>query len=364
MCCTSAEITMPFLDAFGWDTDWATALAEAGHGVSAECGRVTAQYRDRWVAQLESSSSAARITSAFFRGAMPVTGDWVVVEPGPSHSDPVSILDVLPRRSAVSRGAAGTGTTEQVLAANIDTAWIVQGLDAPLNLRRIERYLAVVWESGAVPEVILTKADLVADPESAGSHVESVALGVAVHVVSTEDSESIRALRSSLRAGRTVALLGPSGAGKSTLINALAEEHLAGTGPVRTFDRKGRHTTTGRELFQIPGGALMLDTPGLRELRVWDLAEGLLQTFPEIDGLAGACRFRDCQHDVEPGCAVVAAVASGVLDAERLASYRKLLAEAAYAERKSDPLALASAVAKHKTALKTMKYHPKYRRQD
>jgi ribosome biogenesis GTPase len=148
------------------------------------------------------------------------------------------------------------------------------------------------------------------------------------------------------------------------LINALAEDTLAPTGEVREFDRKGRHTTTGRELFQIRGGGLLLDTPGLRELRVWDLAEGLVQAFPEIEELAATCRFRDCQHDVEPGCAVLAAVASGALDALRLASFRKLRAEAAYAERKSDPLARASAVAKHKTALKTLKYHPKYRRPD
>jgi ribosome biogenesis GTPase len=147
------------------------------------------------------------------------------------------------------------------------------------------------------------------------------------------------------------------------LINALAEDTIALTGAVRELDRKGRHTTTRRELFQI-GGGLLLDTPGLRELRVWDLAEGLLQAFPEIEELAATCHFRDCQHDVEPGCAVLAAVAAGALDAERLASFRKLRAEAAYAERKSDPVLRASAVARHKTALKTLKYHPKYRRQD
>jgi ribosome biogenesis GTPase len=293
-----------------------------------------------------------------------VTGDWVLVEPGPSPHDPVSILDVLPRRSAISRGAAGSGTAEHVLAANIDVAWIVQGLDTPLNLRRIERYLAVSWESGAVPEVILTKADLAADAAHAMRAVESVAVGITVHVVSIEHLESIQALRCSLRRGRTVALFGPSGAGKSTLINAIAGENVATDGAVREFDHKGRHTTTRRELFRIPGGALLLDTPGLRELRVRDLAEGLQHAFPEIAELSAACRFRDCQHDVEPGCAVLAAVALGTLVADRLASFRKLRAEAAYAERKSDPLARASAVARHRTALKTMKHHPKYRSQD
>lgn len=355
---------MALLDEFGWDSDWASALAEVEHSAISQCGRVTAQYRGRWTVQLESGPAGARITSASFHAPMPVTGDWVLVEPGPSPDDPVSILDVLPRRSAVSRGAAGTGTTEQVLAANIDVAWIVHGLDAPLSLRRIERYLAVTWESGAVPEVVLTKADLDSDIAGTVAAVESVAMGTALHVVSIEQPESLRALRGSLRAGRTVALLGPSGAGKSTLINALAEVPLAATAPVRETDRRGRHTTARRELFRMPGGALLLDTPGLRELRVWDLAEGLRQAFPEIEDLAAACRFRDCRHDVEPGCAVLAAVAAGTLDPERLASFRKLRAESAYAERKSDPLARASAVAKHKTALKTVKYHPKYRQQE
>jgi len=355
---------MSLLDEFGWDGGWTSALAGVARSPASTCGRVTAQYRDRWVVQLESGPSAARIASASFRGPVPVTGDWVLVEPGPTRDDPVSILDVLPRRSAISRGAAGSGTTEHVLASNIDVAWIVHGLDAPLNLRRIERYLAVVWESGATPEVVLTKADLAPDAARARSDVESVAMGIAVHVVSVAQPEGLRRLRGNLSAGRTVALLGPSGAGKSTLINALAEETLLATAAVRERDRKGRHTTTHRELFQLPGGALLLDTPGLRELRVWDLADGLRQAFPDIEELAATCRFRDCQHDVEPGCAVLAAVAGGTLAPERLASFRKLRAEAAYAERKSDPEARARAVAEHKTALKTLKYHPKYRRQE
>ena len=194
--------------------------------------------------------------------------------------------------------------------------------------------------------------------------VESVAVGITIYVVSVHQPDSVQALRGGLRPGRTVALLGPSGAGKSTLINALAGDDVAIAGEVRESDHKGRHTTTGRELFQMPGGALLLDTPGLRELRVWDLGEGLGHAFPEIGELSAACRFRDCQHDVEPGCAVLAAVEQGTLDADRLASFQKLRAEAAYAERKSDPLARASAVSRHKTALKTMKYHSKRRGQD
>ena len=186
---------------------------------------------------------------------------------------------------------------------------------------------------------------------------------VKVHLVSVEMVASVQRLRSHLRPGRTVALLGPSGAGKSTLINALADADLwRPRATCAGFDRKGRHTTTGRELFRLPGGALLMDTPGLREFRVWALDEGLGHAFPEIDELAPACRFRDCRHEAEPGCAVTGAAGDGRIGADRLASYRKLRAEAAYLERKSDPQAHAAAVAKHRTSLKTLKYHPKYRR--
>jgi ribosome biogenesis GTPase / thiamine phosphate phosphatase len=351
---------MTGLEDWGWDDGWSSALVKLGRPVGAECARVTGQDRDRWTVQLQAGSSVARVPSGSFAGPHPVTGDWVVTQPGPMPADPVSIVDVLPRRSALSRGKAGTGATEQVLAANVDVVWIVHGLDTPPNPRRMERYLAIAWESGAVPEIVLTKADLATDPASVVDELGFVVMGVQVHVTSTEQPESIRELRASLKAGRTVALVGPSGAGKSTLINALAEMPLTATGSVRESDRKGRHITTRRELFQIPGGALLLDTPGLRELRTWELTEGLDQAFPEIEGLAAACRFRDCRHDGEPGCAVLAAVEAGELDPDRLAGFRKLRAEADYMLRRVDPRARALAVARHKTALKTLKYHPKY----
>jgi ribosome biogenesis GTPase len=264
----------------------------------------------------------------------------------------------------VSRGRAGDGADEHVLAANVDIIWIVHGLDTPPNLRRVERYLAAAWESGAVPEIVLTKADLAADPAQVVAELQSVAVGVEIHVVGVGIIASVQQLRAQLRPGRTIALLGASGAGKSTLINTLADADLTATGEVRDYDHKGRHTTTSRELYQLPGGALVIDAPGLREFRIWSLDEGLGHTFPEIEELASACRFRDCQHESEPGCAVVAAAQSGAIEADRLASYRKLRAEAAYLERKSDHKAQAAAVAKHKTALKTLKYHPKYRRDD
>lgn len=352
------------LDCWGWNPDLETAWSALRRTSSASPGRVTAQERDRWTVQLAGGAVPGRIASASVPGPHPVTGDWVTVQPGPGPADPVSIVAVLPRQSAIARGAAGTGATVQVLAANLDVAWIVEPLDAPLNLRRIERYLAIAWESGAVPELVLTKADLASDPAAAVATLGPVAMGVTVHQVSSERPDTIAALRATLRPGRTVALLGPSGAGKSTLINSLADASVTATGAVRAKDGKGRHTTTRRELFQLPGGALLLDTPGLRELRVLDLDEGLASAFPEIDELAASCRFRDCRHEAEPGCAVLAAAESGGLGRDRLESFRKLRAEAAHAERKANPLARAAAAAVHKTALKTLKrHHPKYQRE-
>lgn len=376
------------IEDWGWDDRWAAALERVDSSGTLRPARVVSQERDRWLVHADAGTIGARIAGRI-AGAQPVTGDWVAIEPGPQPADPVSLRAVLPRRSAIARGAAGGGS-EQVLAANVDVVWIVHGLDSPVNARRLERYLAVAWESGAVPEVVLTKADLAsprcgaaiaADSASEAddavaadraSHadeaiaaVESIAIGVRVHRVSVMDARSIDALRAGLRPGQTVVLLGPSGAGKSTLINALADAALAITGEVRARDRKGRHTTTRRDLFRIPGGALLLDTPGLREIRIPDIDEGLEHTFPEIEELAKGCRFRDCRHEAEPGCAVLAAVEAGALDPARLASYRKLRAEAAAAQRRTDPLARAAAVADFKTAMKTLKRdHPKYRRGD
>lgn len=345
---------------WGWDDHWAQQAAHLGAD-SSEAARIVGQDRASWTVRTRSGPMTARIPSASWHGDNPVVGDWVIAEPGPMPTDPWSILAVLPRRSWISRGVAGTGKSEQVLAANVDKVWVVHGLDLELNRRRLERYLAVAWDSGASPEIILTKSDLVHDLEAWVSQVETVSAGAPIRVVSAMDSESVHTLRSTLTPGSTVSLLGPSGVGKSTLVNLLSEATVAGTGEVRSGDRKGRHVTTRRELYRIPGGALLLDTPGIRELRVWVLEEGLDHAFPDIEELSHGCRFRDCRHEGEPDCAVLEALESGHLDPERLNSFIKLRAEAAYEMRKTDPRARAAAASEWKTAMKTLKYHPKYK---
>lgn len=350
------------LRTWGWDENWASSLEQ--FDVDAEPARVTLQHRDRWEIQTEHGPRSARLPTAAPSGLIPVTGDWIACTPGPSEADPWSILGLLPRRSVIRRGSAGESRSDQVLAANIDRLWIVQALDTPPNLRSLERYLAVGWESGATPDIVLTKADLAQDLDDAVERVRGIAFGVSLWVTSVTDPSSFEALRASLVAGATVALLGPSGAGKSTLVNRLADADLTRTGEVRTGDRKGRHTTTGRELFQIHNGALLLDTPGMRELKVLALDEGLDQAFPDIEELAAQCRFRDCSHASEPGCAVLMGVREGRLAEDRLLSYRKLEAEAAYERRRVDPRARAAQVSDYKTSMKTLKYHPKHQRRD
>lgn len=348
------------LKGWGWDDQWAEQAAAANADPS-RIARITGQDRGGWSVQTAHGPESARAPSASGLQPLPVVGDWVLTEPGPEPGDPWSLLSVLPRRSKISRGVAGTGREEQILAANVDKVWIVHGLDAPANLRRIERCLAVVWDSGASPEIILTKTDLASDLDADIARLQGSAVGVPIRCVSALDPASVQRLRDTLETGTTVCLLGPSGVGKSTLVNALSGDEVARIGSVREGDRRGRHTTTRRELFQIPGGACLLDTPGIRELRIWVVGDGLTGAFPEIEAYAGGCRFRDCRHETEPGCAVLAAVEAGNLDPARLGSFKKLQAEAAYEQRRNDPRARAAALSEHKSALKTLKYHPKYK---
>jgi len=306
--------------------------------------RVIVQHRGLYRIVGEAGEMEAHVSGRFAHeaedGGYPVTGDWVAVE---AAGGVALIQAVLPRRTAFVRKAAGPGGGAQVAAANVDTALLTASLNADLNPRRLERYLAAAHESGAEPVIVLTKADLCADPDPLIAEVAGIAFGAPVLAVSAATGEGLAALEALLAPGRTAVLLGSSGVGKSTLVNALAGADLMATNAIREDDARGRHTTTHRELIRLPSGALILDTPGMRELGLWDAEAGLARTFAditaEVDAIAEDCRFRDCAHGREPGCAVQAALAEGTLDADRWASFQKLQRELAYERRKEDPAA-------------------------
>jgi ribosome biogenesis GTPase / thiamine phosphate phosphatase len=261
----------------------------------------------------------------------PCVGDWVAVEPLPNEQKCL-IQAVLPRKSKFSRKAAGERTEEQIVSANVDTVFIVSGLDGGrnLNLRRIERYLTLAWNSGANPVVVLNKIDLCQDIDSCISSVEDVAPGVAVHPVSAKQRTGLDALRRYLTKGSTAAFLGSSGVGKSALINSLLGVEKQATGAIREDDHTGRHTTTRRELILLPGGGAVIDTPGMREIQMWAGEENLQGAFHDIESLAVNCRFNDCTHNMESGCTVKGAIDRGDLDPARLTSYHKLQSELQY----------------------------------
>lgn len=267
----------------------------------------------------------------------PAVGDWVALRP-PEAGHRAVVQAVLPRRTAFVRRAAGKRDVVQVLAANVDTVFLVTGLDRDYNLRRIERALVLAWESGAEPVVLLNKADLCDDVPGRRAEVEAVAPGVPVLVIAAKPGEGLDALAPWLLPGRTVALLGSSGVGKSTLVNRLLGREKQKTREVLAADDRGRHTTTHRELVVLPTGALLLDTPGLRELQLWSDGAGLQAAFEDVGDLSASCRFTDCRHEAEPGCAVRAAVEEGRLDPARLDSFRKLQAELRALEAREDPL--------------------------
>jgi len=312
---------LPALEELGWDDTWSSALEQLEDD-NLFPGRVAAQHRgayDVWSADGELRVRAAgRLYYAHEVGApIPAVGDWVAVRD-------TTITAILPRRSAFIRKVAGLGSDEQVLAANVETAFLLAGLDDDFSLRRLERYITTAWDSGAQPVVVLTKADLCDDVADALMQVESVAFGVPVYPISNLTGVGVDELASHLRPAGTIVLLGSSGVGKSSLLNRLAGEDLMRTGGLAA-DGTGRHTTTHRELVRLPTGALAIDTPGLRELQFWE--GDLNAAFEDIDALAAECRFNDCAHAQEPGCAVLAAVDTGTLALDRLRSWRKLQRE-------------------------------------
>lgn len=300
-----------------------------GRVVRSDRGFVFVLVGDRVIA----AKPAVRLLKSADDGGMPVVGDYVWL--GGDESEPL-VEGVLPRSTAIVRRDPGRAAKVQVLAANVDIVLVTHPLgDAP-NLSRIERELALVWDSGARPVVALTKADLAEDAAVASADVRGIAPGVEVQVTSAVTGEGIEEIREHMAGGATIALIGPSGSGKSTLVNALAGEDIRATREVRVSDGRGRHTTVSRELIQLPGGGLVIDTPGLRAVGMWDSAEGIEQAFSDVAELAAGCRFRDCLHDGEPGCAVEAAVEAGELPARRLESYRELQAEVRHIEEQLD----------------------------
>jgi ribosome biogenesis GTPase len=275
------------------------------------------------------------VTSGRLDGSeLPAVGDWVVARTLPGEKKAL-IEAVLPRRSAFKRKEAWRRTVEQVVAANVDTVFLVSAFAHDLNARRMERYLTAAWESGAEPVIVLNKADLSADPIAEAAEIEAVAFGVPVYPVSAVSGDGLEALEGHLGIGRTVALLGSSGVGKSTLVNYLAGSRVMKIRDLRQ-DGRGRHTTTHRELVPLPGGGLLLDTPGMRELQLWAGEEALDATFDDVVSLFDGCRFNDCSHEREPGCAVQAALADGTLSRERYESWRKLQRELRRLEIRQD----------------------------
>jgi len=341
------------LETLGWNAHFASefeSIAASDH----QPARVALEFQGLYRLLSEQGELLAEVSGrlrhrASGRADFPAVGDWVAISPLAAEKK-ATIHAILSRISKFSRKIAGEITEEQIVATNVDTIFLVQGLDKNYNLRRIERYLTLAFESGARPVIILSKTDLCEQVDVRTREVESLAMGVPVHAISSKDGSGLDELDRYLEKGRTVAFLGSSGVGKSTLINRLIGEERQKTRDVRETDDRGRHTTVHRELIVLPSGGLLIDTPGMRELQLWEADEGLLNSFGDVEEIAADCRFSDCQHESEPGCAVRDAVQQMRLDVGRLENYRKMRKELAYLDSRQNTRAQQERKARDKRA--------------
>ncbi|HJX55472.1 MAG TPA: ribosome small subunit-dependent GTPase A [Methanoregula sp.] len=321
------------LETLGWDDESASAFSKyTGPYIP---GRVACRQRTVYDVFIEGGSVLAGISGSMRKlGRFPAVGDFVVLLHRP-EAGATTIVDILPRKTVFTRGVAGNEGTDQVIAANITTIFIVTAAGPDLNARRLERYLAVVHASGASPVIVINKSDLLEDPSTLVAEISPVTAGIPVVCISALTGNGISQLDPWLTPGITIALIGSSGVGKSTLINTLLEQSVQETTVTRDYDGKGRHKTTVRQMFVLKSGALMIDNPGLREVGIGTAGSGISDTFPDIVELAGGCRFSDCRHEQEPGCAVREAVSDGILSPSRLDNYLRLMRELAFEQEKS-----------------------------
>jgi ribosome biogenesis GTPase len=350
----------------GWDEGFATEFASWAETPDICPARVTIvlnhNYRVHTGEAEVWTTVAGRVKHrAHSRSELPVVGDWVAMRTRP-NTDRGAIVGVLPRRSRFSRKVAGSVTNEQVVAANVDVVFLVMALDADLSLRRLERYLLLARESGSSPVVLLTKPDLCADVPARTAEVAALDDRLPVHVLNPKAGEGLDDVSGYLPAGRTGALMGSSGVGKSTIINRLVGEEVQKTGEVRKADSKGRHITTHRQLVVLPTGGLIIDTPGMRELQLWDVGDAVQETFEDIEALAAGCRFGDCRHRDEPGCAVKEAAATGRFSRGRLDSYLKLQDELAALAGQREVRARLDEKRRSKIASRALRQHLKTKR--